>query len=295
MISELFRNSAQRHRDELAIVDRNQRITYGELLERVNAMRAWLRDALDPKAGDVIAVSQTNTWEFVASFFAIAELGAVFMPCNPQWRASELGWFAKRLGFRGVIAEPQFRAEWDRMGDVIRPESVLTVSQPASRLEPDEATNPLPSLTRSEADPVIYLPTSGSTGTPRLVPRTHRNLETLARNLASALGTGSGSRFLSMVPFFHSNGFHNCMLMPVLSGATLVLMKQFSAAACAELVHRERVEVLTGSPFVFNILAESGVDPGMLSTLRLCFSGGARMPSAVPERWRDRFGVRVRQ
>lgn len=295
MIFELFRDTARQHRDQLAIVDQDQRITYGDLLERVSGMRGWLRNALDPQAGEVIAAFLSNTWQFVASFFAVAELGGVFMPCNPQWRAEELRHFAGRFGFRGVITEPQFRAEWDRLGDVIRPESVLTVDAPASRSDLCVELNPFPSLRRSEDDPAVYLPTSGSTGVPRVVPRTHRNLAAGARNVACALQIGPGRRFLSVIPFFHANGFHNCMLMPLISGATLVLMKQFSPGACAELVHRERVEVLIGSPFLFTLLADSGADPALLSTLRLCFSAGARMPAAIHERWKDRFGLRVRQ
>jgi long-chain acyl-CoA synthetase len=295
MISERFRDTAHQYRDRLAIIDEGQEITYGQLLERSGAMRRWLQENLSPKPGEVIAASLSNTWQFVAAFFAVSELGGVFMPCNPHWRAEELRWFAGRLGFRGVITEPQFRAEWDRLDDVMRPESVLTVDRAACRSEPDPALNPLPLLRRSEDDPAVYLPTSGSTGVPRVVPRTHRNLEAVARNVARALGIGPGRRFLSVIPFFHANGFHNCMLMPLINGATLVLMKQFSPAACAELVHRERVDVLIGSPVLFTHLADSGVDPGLLSTLRQCFSAAARMPAGVHERWRDRFGVRVRQ
>ncbi len=295
MIFELLQATAHQHRDELAIVDGDQRITYGDLLERVRGMREWLRNALDPKAGEVIAASLSNTWQFVAGFFAVSELGGVLMPCNPQWRAEELRWFAGRLGFRGAITEPQFRAAWDRIGDVIRPESVLTVDLAARRSEPSAALKPLPSTGRSEHDPVLYLPTSGSTGVPRVVPRTHRNLEAGARNVTRALATGPGRRFLSVVPFFHANGFHNCMLMPLISGATLVLMRQFSAAACHELIHRERVDVLIGSPFIYSVLADSAADPGMTSTLQLCFSAGARLPAAVSQQWRDRFGIRVRQ
>jgi long-chain acyl-CoA synthetase len=293
MIFERFRDAALQFQNRPAIIDEGQEITYGQLFERTCAMRRWLQDTLSSKPGEVIAASLSNTWQFVAAFFAVSELRGVFMPCNPQWRAPELRWFARRLRFRAVITEPQFRAEWDSIGDVIPPQLVLTAGLAASTSKPAGASRPLPHGT--EDDPTVYLPTSGSTGVPRLVPRTHRNLEAGARNVARALGSGPGCRFLSVVPFFHANGFHNCMLMPLISGATLVLMKQFSAAACAGMVHRERVDVLIGSPFLFTLLADSVADPGLFSTLRLCYSAGARMPCEVHERWRDCFGVRVRQ
>ena len=295
MIFERFRDAAQQYQDRLAIIDEGQEIAYGQLLEQTGAMRRWLQGNLSPKPGEVIAASLSNTWQFVAAFFAVSEMGGVFMPCNPQWRTPELRWFAERLGFRGVITELQFRGGWDRLSDVIRTESVLTVDLASGRLDAGAALNAFSSAGRCENDPAVYLTTSGSTGVPRVVPRTHRNLEAGAQNVAGALGIGPGRRFLSVIPFFHANGFHNCMLMPLLSGATLVLMKQFSPAACAELVRRERVDVLIGSPFLFTHLADNEADPGLLSTLRLCFSAGARMPAAVHERWRSRFSLRVRQ
>jgi long-chain acyl-CoA synthetase len=295
MIFELFKATARQHSGELAIVDGDERITYGDLLERVAGMREWLREALDPKPGDVIAASLTNTWRFVASFFAVSELGGVFALCNPQWRAEELRWFAGHLGFRGVISELPFRAEWDRLGDLLKPESILTVERAPSRCEPSAAPDLLPPYRRSEDDPALYLPTSGSSGLPRVVPRTHRNLEAGARNVARALGISPGRRFLGVIPFFSSNGFNNCMLMPLINAATLVMMRQFSPAACSELIQRERVEMLIGSPYIFTVLADTAVDPGLFSTLRFCFSAGARMPAAASERWRERFGIPVRQ
>ncbi len=88
-------------------------------LERIDAAREWLRSTLDPKPGDVIALALDNSWQFVACFFAVSELGCVLMPCNPQWRAAELRAFARRLGFRGAVIEPRLSAEWNQILDVI--------------------------------------------------------------------------------------------------------------------------------------------------------------------------------
>jgi long-chain acyl-CoA synthetase len=292
MIFEQFRDAAQQHRDELAIIDGDQRITYGQLLELIGGMRAWLQSTLNPKAGDVVAVSLSNTWQFVACFFAVSELGGVFMPCNPQWRAGELRRFAGRLGFRGAITDPQFRKTWDQAGDVLNPESVLTVPDAVNGCAPGAAP-----VTRSGSEdaPALYLATSGSMGVPRVASRSHRNLAAAARNTARTLGIGHERRFLSVVPFFHVSGFSNSMLMPLLHGATVVLMRRFTAAACADLIYRERVDVLIGSPVIFGFLADSVEDPGLLASLQLCFSAGARLPAALSQHWRNRFGVRVRQ
>ena len=293
MISELFRITANQYRDSLAIVDRDERISYGELFERVAGMRDRLRMAMDPKPGEVIAASLSNTWQFAACLFALAERGAVCMPCNPQWRVEELRWLARRVGFRGVLAEPQFRAEWERLEDGVRPEPILTMDGTVPQRQAGEP-GPLPRH-GTEVDPLVYLTTSGSTGVPRIVPRTHGNLRAGARNLGQALGIGPGRRLLSVAPFFHSNGIHNCLLMPLLRGATVVLMRQFSPAAGFDLVHRERVDTLIASPFIYSALADCEADARLLSSLEFCFSTGARLSPGVRHQWSDRFRLTVRQ
>jgi long-chain acyl-CoA synthetase len=295
MISEYLRQVVRRYRDELAIVDGDQRITYAELSERIDAAREWLRSTLDPQPGDVIALSLDNSWQFVACVFAASELGCVLMPCNPQWRAGELRTFAQRLGFRGAVIEPRFSSEWNQILDVIPNGGVLTADRMPVRNDPAGGSSLPPVVSVTEDAPALYLSTSGSTSAPRLSPRSHRNLVAAAESVAGSLDIGPGRRFLSVVPFHSSHGLHNSLIVPLLSGATLVMLRQFSPGACAQLVHREQVDTLFGSPFVYGYLVDSVRDPSLLSSLKYCFSGGARIPSGVVERWRDRFGVAVRQ
>jgi acyl-CoA synthetase (AMP-forming)/AMP-acid ligase II len=295
MISEYLRSVVRRYRDELAIVDGDQRISYGELAERVQAAREWLRQAVDPKPGDVLAVSLDNSWQFAACFFAASELGCALMPCNPQWRAAELRALAGRLGFRSAVIEPRFSAEWNQILDVIPNDRVLTADRVPSRCDPAVASILSPIDSVSEDAPALYVSTSGSTGTPHLVTRTHRNAIAAAENVAGTLGIGPGRRLLGVVPFHYGNGFNKSLLVPLLSGATLVMLRQFNPGACAELVHREKVDILFGSPFIYGSVADSISDPSLLSSLQWCFSGGGRIPSSVVESWRDRFGITIRQ
>ncbi len=72
-------------------------------------------------------------------------------------------------------------------------------------------------------------------------------------------------------------------------------MRQFSPGACAELMHREQVDTLFGSPFIYGYLVDGVRDPSLLTSLKYCFNAGARIPSGVVERWRDRFGLAIRQ
>jgi len=293
VISEHFRGVALRYRDEVAIIDGDQRISYGELLERVQSAREWLGRTLEPQPGDVIAVSLDNSWQFVACFFAVSELGCALMPCNPQWRAVELRAFAARLGFRSGVIEPRFTTEWDQLSDVVPNNRVLTAGRVPAQGKTAATSSPTPIESITEDAPVLYLSTSGSTGAPRLVPRSHRNLLRTVESVASSLNIGPGRRLLSVVPYHYSNGINNSLMVPLLSGAAVVMMRQFNPGACAELVHREQANTLFGSPFIYGCLVEC--DSALLSSLRYCFSTGGRIPSSVVERWRDRLGPTLGQ
>ncbi|MGB9455489.1 MAG: class I adenylate-forming enzyme family protein [Bryobacteraceae bacterium] len=284
MIAERLRALAEDNPGRVALVDGEERITYGELLRRIDGCREWLRQRLDVAPGDVVAGSLENSWQFVACFFAIAESGGVFMPLHPGWRAPELRYFRERLKIHGVITGRASRPEWEQVvpsGRVLAIDDGFGEARRSPRAQAPDANSP-----------ALYLATSGSTGTPRIVPRSHRNLLAGARNVGRALGIDSGHRFLSVVPFYHSSGFHNSLILPLLNGSRLILMRHFTPAACARLVAAESADVLIGSPFIYRMLLDRFQDP---PTLKLCVSSGAPMPQTLALAWQERFGTRVRQ
>jgi long-chain acyl-CoA synthetase len=291
MIVQQFRATAAAHCNQVAIVDGNQRITYGQLLHEVDRARNWLQSTLRVDNGCVVAASLRNSWQFVACFFAVAELGGIFLLCNPIWRAAELRRVVERLGIRGVITEEQLRAEWDQIADALPADSILTIEN--EPLDPPARAD-WQFVARSADAPLVYLLTSGSTGTPKVVPRSNRNLGFGARNVASALDIVPGMRWLSALPFHHAWGFSTSLLIPLLHGATLILMAQFNAVQCLDLIRAERAELMMASPFIYGLLADRVSDPAALSTLRCCYWAGSLMANSVAETWRDRLGIRLR-
>lgn len=206
MIAEQFRRVAAQYRDEPAIVDGGERVTYGELAARIRRIANWLEQAAGLRAGDFVAASLDNTWQFAACFFAVCELGGVLMPFDPRRPAAELSWFAARLPFRAVICDPASRLKWERVGDTLPSPRILTADDITGALR-TSAPRSTRTAQRSGSDPALYLATSGSTGAPKVVPRSHANLLAGARNTGRALAVGPGRRFLSVAPFYHANGF----------------------------------------------------------------------------------------
>ena len=290
MIFERFREIANQHCEETAIIDNQEVFTYGRLLEEVARHRHWLETTLDPRPGDVIAATVLNGWQFTACFFALSGLRAVLMPCNPQWRAAELRRLHERIGFRGVVCERQYLAQWAGAGAV--PDERVLAIEDALKCRAASSAVSLPAQ-GSEEDAVLYMTTSGSTGTPRIVPLSHRNLLGSIANSSRALSIEAEDRFLSVVPFHHLHGFNNCMLLPLLRGASLVMMRRFVPEQCAELAARQVVNVLIGSPLIFSHLLDRVSDPSLFKNVRLSLSSGARLPTALGQNWKQRFGAAV--
>ncbi len=299
MITELFRKTAVEFGEEPAIIDGERRMSYGELTGQVTRARGWLRAALQPAfeaaQRPVIALCLKNSWQFVASYFAILEAGGIVLPANPSWRAAELRQIALRLGIQGVVTCEELRGEWDKIAGELPSGSILSwETVPESSVAGESNLENVPAEARDAEDPLVYLLTSGSTGAPKVVPRSVRSLRFNATCVADALQITAGSRWLCATPFHHSWGLHTAMLLPLLRGGTLVILTQFHAARCVELIRRERVNALTASPFAYGVMADLAFDPAALATLDSCFWAGARLKADIGQIWSDRHGIQLR-
>jgi acyl-CoA synthetase (AMP-forming)/AMP-acid ligase II len=102
-------------------------------------------------------------------------------------------------------------------------------------------------------------------------------------------------RMLSVAPFYHAFGFHSCMVLPLLHGATAVLLPSFTPASLGAVVARERIQFLMASPFIYAMLLEKGVSRDSFASVEVAVSSGARMSPDLLCRCADRLGLRVLQ
>jgi long-chain acyl-CoA synthetase len=297
MIWNLLDEAAAAGPESIAVIDGGMSLTYGELVRRSVLLAAVLRERLDVSEGDVVAVSLPNCWQYPVAVFAVARLGAVVMPFNTQWRAAEIGWFVDRLGIRTVITGGELRSVWSEVDGGPPEARVLAIDGAEMERIWDQPANASEDFCTESAEsrPVLYLTTSGSTGRPKVVPRSHANLLAGRNAVALALGIRRGHRFLSVIPFHHANGFANCLLLPLSSGATMVIARKAHPASIASIVKRERIEIMIGSPFLFSLLADHIEQPEDFASVKAYISSGARLPDALASLWRERFGRGIRQ
>ena len=272
----------------------DQVLTYGELAGRQETLTNTLAERFRIGRGDRVVVSLPNCWQFAALLFSVTDLGAVFIPINPNWRSSEHKWCVDNLRPSLVVTGGDKTACWEEIGYPIN--RVVTAELITSLSAGDCASpKPTPPSFPDPDDHALYFLTSGSTGFPKVAPRSHRNLVIAVRNMDAALGGIGGRRFLGVVPFHHAHGFANSLLLPLLTGGSVLVVPSFLPHLLTGELKHFRPHVLMGSPFIYRILSEkAGADHG-LDGLEICLSSGAAIPCELVRQWRDRFGVRIRQ
>ena len=268
------------------LVHGDERIGWQQLRERADRLAQGLA-SLGLGPGDPVALVVDNVPAFAVGFFAIARLGGVVVPLNPQFKEAEFDFHFAEAGVKAIIGHGDSGVEVVREGEPVPLESLM---KGQSGSVEDAAT--------ADAE-AVYQYSSGSTGRPKRVARTHRQLVAEADSLVATAGMVSDDVVYCTIPLFHTYGMGCCLLAAVRAGATLVLagdahpfvLKRDQVLAEME---RERVTVFPTVPFTLRLLAEA---PGSadLSSLRLCISAANALPRSTFAAFESKFGVPIRQ
>jgi len=272
--------------DYVAVIDGARKHSFFgiQLSARVLASRL-ARAKLQP--GSRVAGLLPNSAEAVIAFLAAARAGHSYLPLNTGLRTRELKTMFERCGVQAVLCNAATASGIPDDGpQIISVDEVLDNSQ----------DNP-PTPEELDVDPdreFVCLSTSGSTGEPRIVARTAAAVDANARHVKAGLNIGADDRFLSVVPFWHANGFSNCLLTPLFSGASIVTMNRFLPRSMLEAILEHKPTVVVGSPFVFQALAQVIEPLSDLRHVRAWISSGAAIPEELDARLRE-LRIEVRQ
>jgi 4-coumarate--CoA ligase len=256
------------------------------------------------RPGDRLAVQLPTGIDALVAFLAGALAGAAVVPVSVAYREREVAHVLRDAGARAVVTQarqwPVVRAAWERAPDL----RLVVVAGPAPEgAGAGRAVRALDALARGSAAPrlpevgpevLALLPySSGTTGAPKGVMLTHRNLVATLAQFGAALDVGPGDVLLSFVPLAHIYGLMVCGIA-LAAGAALVLLERYDLEQVLAAVARHRVTLLFAVPPVIAALAERGdLDRRDLSSLRLVNSGAAPQAPEVIRRAAERLGVPV--
>lgn len=295
LLSEVFDQLCARAGAREAIRSGNQTLTFRELLHWSQSISRALEPAVR-EAGQRVALMLPNSAGFVAAFFGIARLGGVIAPLSPRYRAQEILYFMNDLDAAALVSDVRFlhRAR-EVMPALERTPAVLDVSARAVRMV-ERGQGRGRALRVGASPPLVQLYTSGSTGVPKRIVRSHAHILAELKTLRRTFGLSDRDRFLGAAPFSHVNGLVRTMLAAVTTGATLYPVEEFRRREILELLTRERITFFGGVPPMFVILSQTprrGDED--LSALRVVFSSSAPLLPADNRQFHARYGVWVRQ
>jgi long-chain acyl-CoA synthetase len=286
-IDELFQRAVGRFPEQEAIVSATgERINYRTLNERVDCVAAALA-AHGLNAGDRIALLISNDPTFVIALLAASRLNAIAVPLNIREQTPELEFTLNQCGAKMIVHEanladrlpapaavPALKLRFAVNGDAADSESFAT-------LETSNAKEISPATTNEE-DVAVILYTSGTTGKPKGATLTHFNLIHTLLHYETCMGLGAGDRSLLAVPASHVTGIAAIVLTMIHCGGCIVMMREFKAKACLELMAKERVTHSIMVPAMYNLcLLQPDFDGYDLAAFRCGGYGGAPMPEAT--------------
>ncbi len=277
--------------------------TYAEFGERVNRLSNALAD-LGVEQGDRVALLAPNTHYFLESLYATNQLGAVFVPMNYRLVPEEFEYILNDCAADTVIADYDYaeniesvresvpaehfvgyRAD-DIEGDWTDYEGLLADASPEAPERPDI----------DEDDDASINYTSGTTGDPKGVVRTHRTEHWHALVLNQHMEIRDDDTYLWTLPMFHCNGWGHTYAITG-TGGTHVCQRTFDPAGTLERVRDHDVSFLCGAPTVLNrLIAYREEHPDEPTTgdreVRIATAGSAP-PKATIETVEDDIGWRI--
>jgi acyl-CoA synthetase (AMP-forming)/AMP-acid ligase II len=298
-LSEFVLCGIDAYRDRAALVDgvSGRVLTFGDLSDQVRRVAAGLARRIGK--GDVVALWAPNVPEYAIVFHAVARLGAILTTINPAYTADEVAFQLSDARARLLVTTAAL-AERAR-------EAVTRASTSIEIVTLDEAPG-LPSLASIaiDAEPpavtidpstdVVVLPySSGTTGLPKGVMLTHRNL---IANLVQidAIETRDLTAFVGVLPFFHIYGMVVLMNFALMRGITVVTLPRFELEAFLRVLQDWRIELAhVAPPIVVALAKHPSVTNYDLSRLKWLFSGAAPLGAEVTDTVERRLSVRIRQ
>ena len=302
----LFQNLeyiCMRYEDNPATIFFDQKMTYGEVRDHVRRLATALRD-MGVKKGDRVAVMLPNSPQMVISYYGILEAGGVVVNISPLHVEREIEYELNDSGSETMIYLDLFHQRVQAVKDKspLKRRIVTSITDymetPADVAAEKEAdiyyfreviADSTPEVSEVDIDPEEDLAalqyTGGTTGLPKGVMLTHRNL------LANAMQCGMWGReftergkdiYLCVIPFFHSYGQTVAMNTAIWNGAAMVLIPQFEINMLLQAIQKYQPNFFPGVPTLYVAILNhpEALNYGV-NRVKLCNSGSAPLPVEV--------------
>jgi acyl-CoA synthetase (AMP-forming)/AMP-acid ligase II len=293
--------AAAERSEKTALVDgpSGRTIGYAQLAGMVRRVGAGLA-ARGFTKGDVFAIFCPNAPEFVVGFHGVTSIGGIVTTVNSLYTADEVAYQLKDSGARFLLTVPPFM---DRAVDAagrtgIEEIFVLGEAPGATPFAELAATDePPPKIDINPSEDLAVLPySSGTTGFPKGVMLTHRNLVANICQTEAVHHVSENDRVIAVLPFFHIYGLQLIMNGVLHKGATAVTMPKFDLEPFLQLMQAHAItRAYLVPPIVLALAKHPMVTKYDLSSLGVVLSGAAPLDASLAQACAERLGCKVVQ
>lgn len=286
-LTQGIHRSARIHPDRLATIDGDRQRSWRQVAADIGQLAALLR-TMGVARDDRVAVLASNSDHYFDTYFATFWAGAVIVPLNTRLSVPELLFQLRDVGAKVLLTGDGFD----------EPGAALAAQCPELRVERlDEAggslrqraagLGPIPDSLRSDHDLAGVFYTGGTTGLPKGVMLTHRNLVAVANNLIMMIRFSPDCINLHCAPMFHLADIG--MFSVTMTGGTHVFAQKLDPATILELTAQHRVTHVFTVPAVIETLTRTDLAAHDLSSLKMLGYGGSPMPAVTIARAQERL------
>ena len=286
-LHDLLHNAVERDPGGVAVVDGSTKYTYEDLERASNSLGAALIESGVEK-GDRVGVYMEKSWEAIVAMLAASRVGAAYVNINPLFKPPQVSYVAQDCDVRVLIGDsPKL--------DDLKPGTVRGTAFYRGERPGEESAGHLTDLADvfrnadapraerqvSEIDLLTILYTSGSTGMPKGVATSQRNVVVGAQIVSSYLENTAEDRILSALPLNFDAGMSQ-FTTSLRVGATLVLQRSRLPGDLSRALRRHEITGVTGVPPLWALLLRSakGIEAEPLESLRYIANTGGRIPQA---------------
>ena len=302
---QMLRETALKYPENTAYVFMGKKTSYTAFLKRIEAAARGL-SAMGIRKGDRVTICMPNTPQALDCFYALNRIGAIPNMIHPLSAAKEIAFYLNFSKSRAILTLDRFYSkvaaittELENTATVLIAKIGEELSFPMKRIYPHTkgGKHPLPKTgytlwydmiaagkgtalpedTGNAEDCAAILYSGGTTGTAKGIQLSNRNFNALGLQTIAASGYGSiaGMKMLSIMPVFHGFGLGIGIHTAFVGGATCILVPQFSIKTYADILVKQKPNLIPGVPSLFEaLLRAEGLKKADLSFLRGIFSGG---------------------
>ncbi len=298
--AQCVRNQAIRYKDKVFLCDfeTDRTITYGRFDEITDRIADGFAK-LGLHKGDRVALLHPNQSDFILCYVGVLKAGGITVPINSLYTPREVKFIIND-------AQTRFIVTTDRLSEKVKEIEADTPHLERTLVKAEEETletllhetvgplNRAAPATANPDDPVILFYTSGTTGRPKGVILTHRNLTFGGANVAQNYGLREDDVTIAVLPLVHVFANASPVLGSFFSGGQVVVMKQFKTRQVFEAIARHKITWFPGVPTMFNyLLSDVPSQPRDMASLRMGLSGGASLPVESLQAFEERFGASI--